>query len=206
MSLRSILESLFFATDEPLDLKRLVEVIPDSTPDEINDNLDRWREELEADKDSGTQLIEIAGGFLLATKPENAEIVDRLLERRRKRLLSQAALETLAVIAYREPVTRGDIEGIRGVSADSIVHTLLQRRLIKISGRKNVPGHPFLYKTSKHFLNHFGLRDRKELPNIEELSQVLSNVEQGLAENPDDLPQLEPDGAELEMAGAAEDS
>jgi segregation and condensation protein B len=147
MSLASILESLFFATDEPLTLERLLEVIPGENAESLKAALSDWRQRLIEDESRGLQLLEVAGGFLLATRPQNSEFVDRLLERRKKRTLSQAALETLSVIAYREPITRAEIEAIRGVNVDSMIHTLLQRRLIKISGRKEVPGHPFLYRT-----------------------------------------------------------
>lgn len=177
MSLVSILESLFFATEEPLTLERLLEVIPGETAESLKAALEEWRLGLSEDETRGLQLIEVAGGYLLATRPQNAEYVDRLLERRKKRTLSQAALETLAVIAYREPIIRAEIEAIRGVNVDSMIHTLLQRRLIKISGRKDVPGHPFLYRTTKHFLQHFGLRSLAELPKIDELSQALADAE-----------------------------
>jgi len=177
MSLASILESLFFATDEPLTLERLLEVIPGENAESLKAALSDWRQRLLADESRGLQLLEVAGGFLLATRPQNSEFVDRLLERRKKRTLSQAALETLSVIAYREPITRAEIEAIRGVNVDSMIHTLLQRRLIKISGRKEVPGHPFLYRTTKHFLHHFGLRSLTELPKIDELSQALADAE-----------------------------
>lgn len=177
MSLVSILESLFFATEEPLTLERLLEVIPGETAESLKATLEEWRLGLSEDETRGLQLLEVAGGYLLATRPQNAEYVDRLLERRKKRTLSQAALETLAVIAYREPIIRAEIEAIRGVNVDSMIHTLLQRRLIKISGRKDVPGHPFLYRTTKHFLQHFGLRSLAELPKIDELSQALADAE-----------------------------
>ena len=179
MPLKPILESLLFATDEPLNLKRLCEVLTENTADEIKNELDEWGQALATDETRGLQLVEVAGGYLLATKPEHNVMIDRLLERKRKRVLSQAALETLAVIAYRQPVTRAEIEAIRGVNIDSMVHTLLQRRLIKISGRKDVAGHPFLYKTTKHFLHHFGLRNLKELPRIDELSTGFSGRRRG---------------------------
>lgn len=178
MSLQSILEALFFATDEPLTVERLAEVIPGVTPENLKEVVLEWQSQLAADENRGLQLIEVAGGFLLATKPGSAEYLDKLLDRRKKRTLSQASLETLAVIAYREPITRAEIEAIRGVNVDSIIHTLLQRRLIKISGRKDVPGHPFLYRTTKHFLHHFGLRSLKELPKIDEISQAFADVEE----------------------------
>ncbi len=177
MTLVSILESLFFATDEPLTPERLAEVIQGETPMTLKTALDDWKTQLLEDESRGLQLLEVAGGYLLATKPKNSEFIDKLLDRRKKRTLSQAALETLAVIAYREPITRAEIEAIRGVNVDTMIHTLLQRRLIKISGRKDVPGHPFLYKTTKHFLHHFGLRNLNELPKIDELSQALADAE-----------------------------
>ena len=184
MTLKPIFESLFFATDEPLNLKRLCEVLPETDADEMKTELEVWREGLAEDENRGLQLIEVAGGYLLATKPEHNEVVERLLERKKKRALSQAALETLAVIAYRQPVTRAEIEAVRGVNVDSMVHTLLQRRLIKLSGRKDVPGHPFLYRTTKHFLHHFGLRNLKELPRIDELTQALATAEEDAEEEP----------------------
>lgn len=184
MTLVSILESLFFATDEPLTPERLTEVISGETPMTLKAALEDWKTRLMEDESRGLQLVEVAGGYLLATKPQNSEYIDRLLDRRKKRTLSQAALETLAVIAYREPMTRADIEAIRGVNVDTMIHTLLQRRLIKISGRKDVPGHPFLYRTTKHFLHHFGLRNLKELPKIDELSQALADAESRGEEGP----------------------
>jgi segregation and condensation protein B len=178
MPLASIFESLFFATDEPVTLDRLIEVLPEEPSEQVSQAFEEWRKHLAENEERGLQVVEVAGGFLLATKPCNAEYVDRLLERRKKRTLSQAALETLAVIAYREPITRAEVEAIRGVNIDSMIHTLLQRRLIKITGRKEVAGHPFLYRTTKHFLHHFGLRNLKELPKIEELSQALADAEE----------------------------
>jgi segregation and condensation protein B len=187
MSLKSLFESLFFATDEPLSIERLAEVIPEETPETIKAAFEEWRTGVSDDQDRGLQVVEVAGGFLLATKQQNAEYVDRMLERRKKRTLSQAALETLAVIAYREPITRAEIEAIRGVNVDSMIHALLQRRLIKIAGRKEVPGHPFLYRTTKHFLHHFGLRSIKELPKIDELSQALADVEERVEPPPGEM-------------------
>jgi len=199
MSLKPILEALFFATDEPLSLKRMCEVVPENTPDDVKHELEEWSRLLAEDESRGLQLVEVAGGYLLATKAEHNERIDRLLERRKKRALSQPALETLAVIAYRQPATRAEIEAIRGVNVDSMVHALLQRRLIKISGRKDIPGHPFLYKTTKHFLHHFGLRDLKELPKIDELSEALAIAEEDEEEGVDIAPETSADEAEEEV-------
>ncbi|MCA9437436.1 MAG: SMC-Scp complex subunit ScpB, partial [Candidatus Omnitrophica bacterium] len=145
-----------------------------------------------------------AGGLLLATKHDLAEQVDKLLERRKKRTLSQAALETLAIIAYRQPITRAEIEAIRGVNVDSMVHTLLQRRLIKISGRKDVPGQPFMYRVTKQFLNHFGLRDLGELPKIDEISQALAEAEGEEDDEESASIPVSPEEAEAEIAKGAE--
>lgn len=201
MSLKPIFESLFFATDEPLTLKRIAEVLSDSSAEEIEEEFGKWKESLSEDSDRGLQVVELAGGFLLATKSDYYEAVDKLLERKKKRSLSQAALETLAIIAYREPITRAEIEAVRGVNLDSMVHTLLQRRLIKISGRKDAPGSPFLYKTTKQFLHHFGLRSLKELPQIDELSQALADAEEAFNE---ELDFQEPSQAEAEPEAVEE--
>lgn len=198
MTMGPMLEALFFATDEPLTVKRIAEVLPEKSPDEIREELEAWRKSIDEDDARGLQVVESAGGYLLATKQTHAEVVDRLLERRKKRTLSQAALETLAIIAYRQPITRAEIEAIRGVNADSMVHTLLQRRLIKISGRKDVPGQPFMYRVTKQFLNHFGLRDLSELPKIDEISQALADVEMDEDEEPREIP-VSAEEAEEEM-------
>ncbi|MCA9409854.1 MAG: SMC-Scp complex subunit ScpB [Candidatus Omnitrophica bacterium] len=204
MSLGPILEALFFATDEPLTVKRIAEVLPEKSPDEIGEALDEWRRSLEEDESRGLQVVEVAGGLLLATKHDLAEQVDKLLERRKKRTLSQAALETLAIIAYRQPITRAEIEAIRGVNVDSMVHTLLQRRLIKISGRKDVPGQPFMYRVTKQFLNHFGLRDLGELPKIDEISQALAEAEGEEDDEESASIPVSPEEAEAEIAKGAE--
>jgi len=201
MNLGPILEALFFATDEPLTVKRIAEVLPDKSPEEIGEALEEWRKSVDQDETRGLQVVEVAGGYLLGTKHDLAEHVDKLLERRKKRTLSQAALETLAIVAYRQPITRAEIEAIRGVNVDSMVHTLLQRRLIKISGRKDVPGQPFMYRVTKQFLNHFGLRDLSELPKIDEISQALAEAE--FEEEEEDEPRaipVSPEEAEAEIA------
>lgn len=197
MSWPSILESLFFAADEPLTLDRIAEVVQ-AEADTVKEEFEKWRDSLASDDSRGLHVIEVAGGFLFATKQETAEFIDRLLERRKKRSLSQAALETLAIIAYREPITRAEIEAVRGVNVDSMIHTLLQRRLIKIAGRKEIAGHPFMYRTTKNFLQHFGLRSLKELPGIDELSQALADAEEGVDEAAE--------GLEIESTDPAEDA
>jgi segregation and condensation protein B len=158
-------EALLFASDEPLPLDRLVEVL-DLTPGEAQAAVDAVRVACEA-SGRGLALVEVAGGFRLVTRPELAPILLRLQRLRLKSRLSRAAVETLAIVAYRQPISRPEIEQLRGVSAESVVTHLLERRLIRIVGRKATPGRPILYGTTGEFLEHFGLRDLGELPPFE---------------------------------------
>lgn len=131
----------------------------------------------------GLQLVEVAGGYQIVTRPELSEWVRRLFHERKSQKLSVAALETLAVIAYKQPITAPEITDIRGVNTAGVVATLLERRLIKIAGRKQVVGRPFLYATTREFLIRFGLRDLNDLPKIEDMADVLGfEPPTGLAE------------------------
>lgn len=131
----------------------------------------------------GLHLVEVAGGYQIVTRPELSEWVRRLFHERKTQKLSPAALEALAVIAYKQPVTGPEIADIRGVNTGGVVATLLERRLVKISGRKQVVGRPFLYSTTREFLIRFGLRDLNDLPKIEDIADVLGfEPPTGLAE------------------------
>lgn len=167
--LASILESVLFASGEPVALKRLVEVLDGPTPAEVRGALRVVGERLEA-SGRGLRLTEVAGGYQLRTASENAEWV-RAVFRDKPRKLGRAALETLAVIAYRQPVTRADVEAVRGVDIDAVLTTLLQRNLVRVVGRKEAVGRPILYGTSEVFLELFGFRDLNELPTLKELPQ-----------------------------------
>jgi segregation and condensation protein B len=151
---------------------------------------------------AGVQLREIAGGHLLVTAPEHAEWVGRLLRGKKKMRLSRAALETMAIIAYKQPVTKSEVEAIRGVDSSAVLATLLERSLVTIRGRSKVVGRPLLYGTTQEFLDYFGLRDLSELPRPEELRALVA------AREPEqlDMMELEPAGgvgqgtlAELEV-------
>ncbi len=159
------LEALLFASDAPLELARIAEVL-DLAPDEAQASVDALRAACES-PDRGLGVVELAGGFRLVTRPELAPVLLRLQRLRLKSRLSRAALETLAIIAYRQPISRPEIEQLRGVSADAVVTHLLERRLIRVVGRKAGPGRPILYGTTREFLEHFGLRDLTELPPFE---------------------------------------
>jgi segregation and condensation protein B len=159
------LEALLFASDAPLELARITEVL-ELPAEEARAAL----AELAAACDTpgrGLAVVEVAGGYRLVTRPELAPVLVRLQRLRLKSRLSRAAVETLAIIAYRQPISRPEIEQLRGVNADAVVTALLERRLIRMVGRKAGPGRPILYGTTREFLEHFGLRDLGELPPFE---------------------------------------
>jgi segregation and condensation protein B len=180
--LKPIIEALIFASPEPLTLKMLFKLL-DSEPKE---DVERALAALRADYDrpGGLALVEVAGGYQIVTRPELHEWVRRLFHERKTQKLSIPALETLAVIAYKQPVTAPEIAEIRGVNTSGVLATLLERRLVKISGRKQVVGRPFLYSTTREFLIRFGLRDLTDLPKVEDLAEALGlELPTGLAES-----------------------
>ena len=168
--LDGIIESLLFAAGAPVPLRRLVEILDGPSAKEIKQAIERLRRDYEG-RDRGVHLIAVAGGFQLRTAPENAEWVRALLRERPPRL-GRAALETLAIIAYKQPVTRADIEVIRGVDVDSAIGSLLDKRLIKIAGRREAVGRPLVYATTPEFLELFGLKDVDDLPKLKEIGPV----------------------------------
>jgi len=169
---RAVLEALVFASPQPVTPREIARVMG-GVPREV------WQvalEELKADyaRDGrGLQLVEIAGGWQITTRPEYNDWVREMLDPKSPTRLSIQALETLAVIAYKQPVTLPEIIELRGVKSGGVIKTLLEKRLIRITGRKPVVGRPMLYGTTKEFLLHFGLRDLAELPRIEEFAEVL---------------------------------
>ena len=172
--LKPILEALIFVSEEPLAARQL-SVLMDGEPVE---NIEAAAEELMEDingRESGLVMRRIAGGYRLTTRPELSEYVRRLLKSQPSARLSLAALETLAVIAYKQPITIPEILEIRGKVSTSAVKTLLDRRLIISKGHKQVVGRPMLYGTSKEFLIHFGLNDLSELPNLEDFEDLVSS-------------------------------
>ncbi|NOT33980.1 MAG: SMC-Scp complex subunit ScpB [Candidatus Eisenbacteria bacterium] len=170
--LQAALEALLFSSDQPLPLALLVESL-DVTPEEVMQGLGGL-EAAYAEREAGVQLREIAGGWVLVTAPEHAEWVSRLLRGKKKMRLSRAALETMAIIAYKQPVTKSEIEAIRGVDATGVLATLIERNLVTIRGRSKVVGRPLLYGTTSEFLDYFGLKDLTELPRPEELKALVA--------------------------------
>ena len=169
--LSSIVEALIYASPEPLNVKALGKLLEAEPVEDIEAALAALKERYA--QPGGLQLVEIAGGFQIVTRPELHEWVRRLFHERTSSKLSVAALETLAVIAYRQPVTAPEIAEIRGVNTGGVLNTLVDRKLVKIVGRKAVVGRPFMYGTTKEFLERFGLNDVADLPRVEDLADML---------------------------------
>jgi segregation and condensation protein B len=165
--IKPILEGLFFVSDSPIRLETLVEILPESNKVAILNGIRQIQMEYE-DPSKGIELTEIAGGYQFRTKPMWAGWVNRLKKAKTIKL-SQAALETLAIVAYRQPVIRPSIEEIRGVDSGSVLHTLLEKELIKVMGRKDLPGRPIVYGTTQAFLELFGLNTLSDLPTLKEI-------------------------------------
>jgi segregation and condensation protein B len=168
---RAVVEALLFASPEPLTPKMLFKLLADEPKEDVAAALNALRAEYDARP--GLQMVEVAGGFQIVTRPELHEWVRRLFHERSSQKLSVQALETLAVIAYKQPITALEIADIRGVNTSGVLTTLLERHLIKIVGRKNVVGRPFVYATTKEFLIRFGLKDLTDLPRIEDMAEAL---------------------------------
>jgi segregation and condensation protein B len=168
--LKNILESLLFVADEPLNVERLKKIIPPTDTRQIRQAMSDLASEYDIRKTS-FYLSEVAGGYQLRTRPAYTEWIRRLVQPKPARL-SRAALETLAIIAYKQPVLRSDIEHIRGVDSGGVLRLLMERKLIRILGRKEIPGRPLIYATTKLFLEVFGLKDLKELPTPQEIESL----------------------------------
>lgn len=168
--IKSIIESLLFVADGPLTIQRLGEVLEGVEKEDVRSTLDEIKAELEHNR-RGIRLVEVAGGYQLRTAKVNADWVKKFLGGRPARM-GRATLETLAIIAYRQPITRAEIEAIRGVDVDGVINTLLERSLIRAVARKDVPGRPFLYGTTAEFLQLFNLKDLTHLPTLKEMEEI----------------------------------
>jgi segregation and condensation protein B len=168
--IKSILESLLFVADGPQSVQRLAEVLDPVDKELIHELLHELRQDFEA-QNRGIRLVEVAGGYQLRTPKANAEAVKKFLGGRPARM-GKATLETLAIVAYRQPITKAEIEAIRGVDVDGVITTLLERNLIRAVARKDVPGRPFLYGTTPEFLQLFNLKDLSQLPTLKEMEEI----------------------------------
>lgn len=171
---KGILESILFASEKPLSTERLTVIFDDAyTKEEIYSLLEEMRTELSSSEQRGTKLEEIAGGWQLRTKEEN-NIWVKKLENIRPIRLSPTALEVLAIIAYKQPITKAETDKIRGVDSTHIFKTLMDKNLVRICGRSDLPGRPLLYSTTPEFLEVFGLKEIRELPSISEIEEMVS--------------------------------
>ncbi|MBN2483866.1 MAG: SMC-Scp complex subunit ScpB [Candidatus Omnitrophica bacterium] len=175
MNIKSILESFLFVNERPIEVKELAEILGVEKK-LIQQNLDELIQEY-ARRDAGMCIVPVAGGYQMCSQPHNEEWVRKMFQQKNKQKFSSAALETLAIISYKQPITRAEIEAIRGVNVDGVVRNLLELGLIKEAGRKEVPGRPFLYVTTRRFLEYFGLNSLHDLPNIEEFSGFEKTME-----------------------------
>lgn len=174
------LEAVIFAAGEPVSLRDLSEALGGMEAGEIEQAMDDLSERYRA-AGTGLQVEKVAGGFRLATRPEVGAWVRRFFRQRNRTRLSQASLETLAIVAYRQPITAPEVQAIRGVDSSASLRSLFDRKLIRILGKKKVVGSPLLYGTSKQFLVHFGLDRLQDLPPVDSFSDLLGGEVDGLA-------------------------
>ena len=170
--LKDVIESLVFVSLEPLNLEKIKNICTEFSNIEIELAIQELLESY-ASNDRGIQIIQAAGGFLFSTKSESDQWIRRLLSLEQKGKLSHAALETLATVAYHQPVTLAEISALRGVDASHSLKSLLRKNLVKITGRKKSPGRPLIYRTTDKFLTYFGLNNIKDLPSEEEILKIL---------------------------------
>lgn len=183
--LRRIIQALVYVCDKPLTVDQVKEVTGSESAD-IRQAFEELRDAYAASQ-SGFLLKEVAGGWQFVTDPEMAPYIRTYVQHRDQKKLSGAGLETLSIIAYKQPITRAEIEYIRGVNVDGAMKTLLEKGLVKISGRKEVPGRPLLYSTTKFFLDHFGIANLKELPKLAEFTEKDIQLPESLQHSPSEL-------------------
>lgn len=175
---KRIIEALLFTSDKPLSIAQIKEALEEQEPAVINSLIgELGREYIETGR--SFKISEVAGGYRIYTDPEYAPWLRKLYRTSRMERLSHPALETLAIVAYRQPITRLEIEDIRGVSVDGVLRTLLEKALVRISGRKSIAGRPFLYNTTRQFLESFGLRSLEDLPKMEEFEAMIREDKTG---------------------------
>ena len=176
--LKAILEAVLFVSPEPVPVARLMSIVGTVSKAEVVQALDILAHDLDQEG-RGIQLVQVAGGYRLVTKQEYGPWLKRMDKAKAAQKLSRSALESLAIIAYKQPLVRAEIEEIRGVETSGVLRTLCERKLVRIVGRKDVPGRPIMYGTTKFFLEHFGLQDLTQLPPLREFKE-LGESEQAL--------------------------
>ncbi len=175
--IEAVVEAILFAAPEPVAFDRLVELFPQDNAARVKSALGVVRERYAEEPNRGVVFEEVAGGFRLVTRPALHGALRKFFEITSRTRLSMAGLETLAIVAYRQPVTGPEIQDLRGVNSSGVLRTLLERRLLRIAGRKPVVGKPFLYRTTRDFLMHFGLQSLDDLPPLEEFEELMGETE-----------------------------
>ncbi|MCK4560857.1 MAG: SMC-Scp complex subunit ScpB [Calditrichia bacterium] len=195
--MKNIIEALLFASDTPITIQKLKEILEVDSVKDIREGIDDLQNHY-LQTESAMTIIEVAGGFQIASREGYASYVQKLYKGRQASRLTQRALETLAIIAYKQPITKHEMENIRGVNVDGVVKTLLERNLVSIEGREKAPGNPLLYGTTKYFLEYFGLKSLESLPKLKEIDELLKEDDKFL-ESLDQvaLKQLEPEALGL---------
>ncbi len=188
-SIKSAIESLIFISNKPLTIDELKQIFENTDAAQLREMVEAVKQEYEA-RNSGVRIVEIAGGYQMVTSPQNSAHIKSFYKIKNTEKLSGPSLETLAIIAYKQPVTRVDIEAIRGVNVDGVVRSLLEKNLIRVVGRKEVIGRPFVYGTTRMFLDYFGLKSLEELPKIEEFAQKDIVLDMKLASGDADITPL----------------
>ncbi|HEY7204959.1 MAG TPA: SMC-Scp complex subunit ScpB [Methylomirabilota bacterium] len=202
-----VVEALLFASDTPVEAERIQEVLDLESAAVARELVEGLRARLDAEG-RALQVMEVAGGFRLVTRPDIAPWLVKLARSRTRSRLSRPSLETLAIIGYRQPVSRPEVDAIRGVNSEAVLDNLLERRMIRIAGRKESPGRPFLYETTREFLVAFGLRDLGDLPKVEGELIVPELAESAAAQLPDPGPEATaaPESEQGETTAAADSS
>lgn len=184
-NLKSIIEALLFVSEKPLTLEKIKNVLDDLETSEIRGIIEQLKTDYE-NSDRGLRILEVAGGFQIITGPAFAPFLKKFFKDKHTEKLSKPALETLAIIAYKQPLTRLEIELLRNVNVDGVMKNLLEKNLIRISGRKKAPGRPIVYGTTRQFLEYFGLKSLEELPKMEEFSKLSDKADEAEIELEDE--------------------
>ena len=204
---KKIIEALLFTSEKPITIEQIKEVLEDIETKDIRNAVLELKAEYET-LGRSFKIFEVAGGFQMVTEPAFAEYLKKFYRAKSKDKLTKQALETLAIIAYRQPITKAEIEDIRGVNVDGVVETLGDRLMIRVVGRKDAPGRPILYGTSKEFLERFGLSSLNELPKLSEFTEAdidVQEVQDGLDKlEKEDRPAGQEDSKTFEQQGRAE--
>jgi len=177
---QQIVEALLFASDGPLAGKKIREIVPEIGAEKDLKKIMALLDEMYQKNNQALKVIELAGGYQIVTREELSTWIVQLYKNRSRSRLTRKGLETLSIIAYKQPIAKAEIESIRGVSSDGVIRTLIERNLVTVKGRKKAPGNPLIYGTTNYFLEFFGLKSLKDLPTIKEIDELLKGDSQFL--------------------------